>query len=64
LPRGPCTELPRLIDPQVVRFAGARFLQVPNLAELDYAPVKPITPDEMNVTDAPRAGPQRAILPD
>jgi hypothetical protein len=40
--------VPRLIDPQTVRFAGARFLQVPKLAELTYAPDKPITPDEMN----------------
>jgi hypothetical protein len=38
--------------PQTVRFAGARFLQVPKLADLAYAPDKPITPDEMNAADA------------
>lgn len=44
--------VPRLIDPQTVRFAGARFLQVPKLAELSYAPDRPITPDEMNAAQS------------
>lgn len=44
--------VPRLVDPQTVRFVGGRFLQVPKLAALDYAPETPITPDEMNVNEA------------
>ncbi len=39
--------VPQIVDPQTVRFAGERFLQVEALADLPYAPDAPIQADQL-----------------
>jgi hypothetical protein len=44
--------VPQVIDPQTVRFCGARYLQVEKLRGLPYSPSGPITADDFPKSEA------------
>lgn len=44
--------VPRMIDPQTVRFTGSRYLETKSLLELPYAPETPITAENFNEAQA------------